>query len=311
MKVFYCDHVPLPLPPGHRFPIKKYQELRERLMSQGGFFQEQFLPSPPATREELLTTHTPDYLDRVFAGRLSDSERRALGFPWSESLVQRSRHSVGGTIAAARTALDNGVAAHLAGGTHHAFADTCGGFCLFNDVVIAARVLLAEGRIRRAVVVDADVHQGDGTAALVEDDPTIFSLSIHSQRNYPTVKRRSDRDVPLPDGCDDATYLDAWRDALNKVIVQSDSDFVLYIAGADPYEGDRYGRLKLTKAGLLERDRILFERCRNADLPVTIVLGGGYARDIADVVDIHAATITLAREMLPRRRAELVEDRQS
>lgn len=300
MKIFYCDEFVLPLPPSHRFPMTKYSRLREQLAASGRFPADAFQVPPPVLDEELLLAHSSDYLDRVKRGALSETEVRALGFPWSEALVRRSRHSVGGTISAGMSALRSGTSANLAGGTHHAFRDRGEGYCVFNDVVVASRVLQRNRLVDRTLVLDVDVHQGNGTAALVADDPTIFAFSIHSQKNYPVRKEKSDLDVEVPDGCHDEAYLAVLEPAVEQAIERSRADLVFYIAGADPFVGDRFGRLGLTKDGLAERDRICFDLCRQAGLPVALVMGGGYAPNIQDIVDIHAASVLAAERQLLR-----------
>jgi len=221
-------------------------------------------------------------------------EVRRVGLPWSPALVERSLRSVGGTVAACRVALANGIAVSLSGGTHHAFRDRGEGFCIFNDAAVAARLMQAEGRARRVVIVDCDVHQGNGTAAIFGDDTTIFTFSIHGANNFPFHKERSDLDVELPDGADDARYLDALRSALSPVLEEEKPDLVICLAGADPYQGDTLGRLALSKKGLAARDAMVLSRCSAMDLPVAVVMAGGYARPIEDTVDIHATTVRLA-----------------
>lgn len=292
MKIFYCDHFMLPLPEGHRFPMAKYRLLRERVIAAG---LESTLVEPPAvTDEQLLYVHDAAYVERVKTGTLSADAVRRLGFPWSAQLVERSRRSVGGTIAAVRAALEDGVSVNLAGGTHHAFTDRGEGFCVFNDAVVAARVAQRAGRVRRVAIIDLDVHQGDGTATLCADDPSIFTLSVHGARNYPLRKAVSDLDIALPDDTPDDEYLEAVDGGVRRALVVSRPDVAIYLAGADPFVGDRLGRLAVTKAGLRERDRIVLEKCRCAGVPVAIVMSGGYADPIEHTVDIHFATVELA-----------------
>lgn len=300
MKLFYCDQFVLPLPEKHRFPMQKYSRLRERLAQSPDFAQAEFLIPQPASDEQLLLAHDADYLARAKDGELTAAQVRALGFPWSAALVERSRRSVGGTIAAARSALSEGVGANLAGGTHHAFRDRGEGFCVFNDAVVAVRTLQAEGLIEKAVILDCDVHQGNGTACIVADDPTIFSFSIHGKSNYPIKKEVSDLDIALPDGTDDETYLHLLTPAVQEVLELSSPDLAIYLGGADPYVEDRFGRLGLSKAGLARRDEIVFSLCREANVPVAVVMAGGYAKNIDDIVDIHYQTMLLAKQMLAR-----------
>lgn len=296
MKVFYYDHFELPLPPGHRFPAHKYPLLRRRVTgaNQGQF---ELQVAPAAADDELLLAHDPAYLERLKTGTLSAREQRALGLPWSPQLLERSRRSVGATIAACRAALRDGAAATLAGGTHHAFADQPQGFCVFNDSAVAARALQREGRVRRAVVIDCDVHQGNGTAAIFADDPTVFTFSLHGQKNFPFRKERSDLDIELPDGGDDAAYLTALEQGLQSALPRAQAELAIYLAGADPFEGDRLGRLAVSKDGLAQRDRLVFDYCRRHGLAVATTMAGGYARDPEDVVDIHWRTLTQLAEV--------------
>jgi len=297
MKIFYCDQYPLPLPPGHRFPIQKYVLLREAILAAGLVPTEDLLAPEPASDEQILRAHDQDYLRRVKLGELTPKEIRRIGLPWSIELLARARCSAGGSIAACRAALRDGLAVSLAGGTHHAFRDHGQGFCVFNDSVIAARAMQAQGAVRRAVVVDCDVHQGNGTAAILADDPSIFTFSIHGARNFPFHKERSDLDVELEDGTEDEEYLDALRSGLDRALELAQAELAIYLAGADPYIGDQLGRLSLSKAGLAARDQLVFALCREAGLPVATVMSGGYGRRIEDTVDIHLATVRIAGEM--------------
>jgi acetoin utilization deacetylase AcuC-like enzyme len=241
--------------------------------------------------------HTRDYVRRFRQGALDAAELRRLGFPWSEALVERSYRAVGGTIAAARHALSHGLAMNLAGGTHHAFPDHGEGFCVFNDVAVAIRLLRREGLLRRAAVVDLDVHQGNGTHAIFAGDPDVFTFSMHGGRNYPFHKVAGTVDVELEDGAGDDVYLDLLATTLPRVLAESQPDLVCFIAGADPHEGDRLGRLKLSFDGLARRDAYVLERCREVGLPVAITIGGGYGVNIADTVTVHANTVRIAASM--------------
>lgn len=294
MKVFRTDEFVLPLPEGHRFPVMKYALLRQRVEAAGIVRPDELIAAPAARDEEITRAHTPEYLRRVKNGELTEKELRRIGFPWSPQMVERSRRSSGATIAAARAALREGVAVNLAGGTHHAFANRGEGYCVFNDAAIAARAMQAEGLARRIVIVDCDVHQGNGTAKIFENDPNVFTFSIHGAKNFPFHKQTSDLDVTLPDGADDATYLAALREALPIVLERAQADLAIYLAGADPYFDDAFGRMRLTKPGLLERDRFVLESCRTLDLPVAITMAGGYARRVEDTADIHFQTVKLA-----------------
>jgi acetoin utilization deacetylase AcuC-like enzyme len=297
MQIFTSDTFVLPLPTGHRFPMQKYALLRERVFAAALVPPDKRRIPAPASDAELLRAHAADYIERVRDGQLSAQEIRRIGFPWSPQMVERSRRSAGATIAACRAALDEGVGVNLAGGTHHAFADAGSGYCVFNDSAVAARAMQAEGRIRRAVIIDGDVHQGDGTAAILQDDETIFTLSIHGEKNFPFHKQRSDLDIELPDGTEDNAYLDALERGVIQAIEQSRADLAIYLAGADPYYDDRLGRLSLTKAGLAERDQVVFHYCQRAGLPLAISMAGGYARTIADTVDIHFQTVAAAADL--------------
>jgi acetoin utilization deacetylase AcuC-like enzyme len=294
VKAFYCDHFVLPLPEGHRFPMDKYRRLRERVIAQRIVPPDRVLEPAAASWETLARIHTPEYLEAVATGSLSREMQRRIGFPWSPAMVERARRSVGGTLAAIAAAFEDGTAANLAGGTHHAFADGGNGYCVFNDVAVACADLLASGRAHRPLVVDLDVHQGDGTAHIFRDEPRVFTLSVHGERNYPFRKQLSDCDVPLPDGTGDAEYLTALETHLLPILERHQPDAVFYLAGADAYEGDRLGRLTLTIEGLRARDRLVLEACRRRGLPVAVVMGGGYAPDIDAIVTIHANTIAEA-----------------
>lgn len=298
LKIFYCDHFVLPLPPEHRFPMKKYSLLRERVANANLVTQENLCPPPAATDVQLLRVHSAEYLAKVKIGTLSPSEIRRMGFPWSLELVERSRRSVGGTIAASRNALVDGMAVNLAGGTHHAGRDHGEGFCVFNDAVVAARTMQAEMRVERVLILDCDVHQGNGTAALCYDDPTIFTFSIHGEKNFPFRKVASDLDIALPDGTTDDAYLEALELGLLEALSLAHADLVIYLSGADAFVGDRLGRLSLTKAGLLERDKLVFGHCQSMGLPVATVMAGGYAPNIEDIVDIHFQTVRLVTTLM-------------
>jgi acetoin utilization deacetylase AcuC-like enzyme len=294
MKAFYSDHFVIPLPEGHRFPIQKYALLRQAVIDGGIVAPENLLIPEPASDDQILYAHDADYLRRVIAGQLTVHEIRRVGLPWSPELVCRARRSVGGTIRACRAALQEGVAVNLAGGTHHAFRNHGQGFCLLNDMVIATRTMQAEGRLQRVVIIDCDVHQGNGTASITADDPNIFTFSIHCEQNFPLHKEQSDLDIGLPKGTGDDAYLKALESGLQRSLEWADAELAIYQAGADPHEGDRLGHLALTHAGLSQRDRMVFDRCRQAGLPVAVVMGGGYGRRIQDTVKVHLETVRLA-----------------
>jgi len=292
VKVFHCDQFVYPLPPGHRFPAQKYALLHAQVAE--SLTPPVVLRVPDAASDEqLLRAHDAEYLAKVADGTLSEREVRRIGLPWSPELVERSRRSVGGTMEACRAALTDGIAISLSGGTHHAFADHGEGFCIFNDCAVTARTMQAEERVRRIVIIDCDVHQGNGTAAILADDPTVFTFSIHGAKNFPFHKERSDLDVELADRVDDATYLAALTAGMDAALAAARADLAIYLAGADPFVGDALGRLALSKAGLAERDRLVLDRCRRAGLPVAVVMAGGYARQIQDTVDIHLETVRL------------------
>jgi acetoin utilization deacetylase AcuC-like enzyme len=288
MDVWSHDRWGIPLPAGHRFPISKYGLLRARVEALGLATVREAEPVP---WEWLAAVHDADLLERIRSGTLSVREQRGLGLPWSEVLVERGRRSVGGTLCAARQAAAHGIGMNLGGGTHHAGRDFARGYCLFNDVVMALTRLRAEGLARRALIVDCDVHQGDGTAQLLGPDPEAFTLSLHGARNYPFERIPSDLDVDLPSGTGDAAYLEALSEALDAALPAAGADVAFYVAGADPWEGDRLGRLSLTKDGLRARDELVLDRLAAAGAAVVVVLAGGYAPDVTDTVDINLATV--------------------
>lgn len=297
MKIFYCDHFVLPLPPGHRFPMEKYALLRRCVVTGSLVPPESLLIPKPASDEQLFHAHDLAYVEKVKQGTLTAQEIRRMGFPWSTKLVERSRRSVGGTIGASRVALADGIGVNLAGGTHHAGRDHGEGFCVFNDSVVAARTMQAEGQVRRVIIIDCDVHQGNGTASILADDPGIFTFSIHGEKNFPFRKVPGDLDIGLEDGTSDLAYLDALETGLRQALARAKADFAIYLAGADPYVGDRLGRLAVSMVGLLERDRLVLEFCRRAGIPIAIVMAGGYAQPIADTVAVHFQTVQLAASM--------------
>ena len=298
MRAFYSDHFVLPLPEGHKFPMAKYARLRERILAERVIAPADLHEAPLASLDDLRLVHARAYVDAVVNGAVPADVQRRIGFPWSPQMVERSRRSVGATIAAANAALDDGAAANLAGGTHHAFADRGEGFCVFNDAAVAARVLQRDQHAGRIAIVDLDVHQGNGTAAIFANDPSVFTFSMHGDKNFPFRKEMSDLDVALEDGTGDDEYLALLRTHLVDVLNRHEPDFVFYLAGADPFEGDRLGRLKLTIAGLRQRDEIVMEACTRARLPVAISMSGGYANDVDAIVTIHSNTIRVACQSL-------------
>ena len=301
MLIYSTDHFVLPLPPTHRFPMRKYALLRRRIAA----VAPTLMREPDAvTDADLARVHDAAYINAVVTGTLDPRALQRIGFPWTPAMVERSRRSSGATLAACRSALASGCGVNLAGGTHHAHRDFGAGYCVFNDSVVALRALQFEGAIGRALIVDLDVHQGDGTAALLADDQSVFTLSLHGRGNFPFRKHASRLDVDLADGTGDGAYLATLAIALPRAIDAAQPDLAIYLAGADPFERDRFGRLALTKPGLAARDRFVLETLHGRGIPVAITMAGGYADDDEDVVDIHFATIALALELFaPAQRA--------
>jgi acetoin utilization deacetylase AcuC-like enzyme len=294
MILYYSDTFELPLPAGHRFPMSKYRLLRDRVVASEMAQNCQLHLAPAASDQELMLAHCPTYVERVQCGELSDLEIRRIGFPWSEKMVERSRRSSGASIAAALTAIDSCISVNMAGGTHHASTRAGGGYCVFNDACVAVRSLQKRDLIERALILDLDVHQGNGSAEICFGDPTIFTCSLHCDKNYPFLKARSDLDIGLPEGVGDEEYLEVLDSALQSIERDFEPQFVFYLAGADPYLGDRLGKMRLTKHGLALRDQRVFDWCHAKSLPVAIAMAGGYAPNVEDVVDIHFQTISLA-----------------
>lgn len=300
MQAFYSDQFVLPLPAGHRFPMEKYRMLRDRVALELPGVR--LMPAPPATDGELAFAHTPAYIDAIADGTVAPAITREIGFPWSPAMAERARRSVGATLAAARVALTEGIAANLAGGTHHAYADKGGGFCVFNDVAVTARVLQAEHGRRhglaqpplKVAVIDLDVHQGNGTAHIFRNDASVFTLSLHGDKNFPFRKEAGDLDVALADGCGDVEYLSALERGLEDLGQRFQPGMVIYLAGADPHEGDRLGRLKLSFEGLQARDRRVFDWCFSRKCPVVFVMAGGYGVDIETTVQAQVNTYRTA-----------------
>jgi acetoin utilization deacetylase AcuC-like enzyme len=297
MQVFYADQFVLPLPPGHRFPMGKYRLLRDRIAAE--LPQIRLMQAQPASDGELALVHTPGYVQAISDGSVAPGVMREIGFPWSTAMAERARRSVGATIAACRAAAVEGVAANIAGGTHHAYPDKGGGFCVFNDAAVAARLMQAEQARRsrqplRVAIVDLDVHQGNGTARIFQGDPTVFTLSLHGQKNFPFRKEASDLDVDLPDGTGDDVYLHALERALEELAHRFDPQLLIYLAGADPHEGDRLGRLKLTWDGLEARDRRVFDWAWQRGVPLAFAMAGGYGRRLEDTVQVQINTFSVA-----------------
>ena len=302
MKAFYSDQFVLPLPAGHRFPMAKYRLLRDRVAA--NLPQVRFAQAPAASDGELALVHTPDYIEGISTGKIDPRIVREIGFPWSDAMAQRARRSVGATIEACRSALHEGVAANLAGGTHHAHADRGGGFCVFNDAAVAARLMQAEAtrplhgqRPRpplQVAIIDLDVHQGNCTARIFARDASVFTLSLHGDKNFPFRKEASDLDVALPDGCGDEEYLHAQDLALDELAHRFEPGLVIYLAGADPHEGDRLGRLKLTTDGLEARDRWVFEWAWQRKVPLALTMAGGYGTNLDTTVTAQLNTWRVA-----------------
>lgn len=294
MRAYYSDIFVLPLPETHRFPMRKYSLLRQRIADENVLPIENLLIPDGATDEQLSRCHEPSYIEKVKNGDLTDKEIRRIGFPWSPGLVERSRRSTGATICAAYAALDDAISLNLAGGTHHAGINHGEGFCVFNDCAVAARELQAETNIRKIAVIDCDVHQGNGTAEICSGDDSIYTFSIHGEKNFPFRKIFGDLDIGLPNDTEDPHYLEQLEQALKIAFRSHQPEFVFYIAGADPFIGDRLGKLALTKAGLAQRDEMVLRYCQKAQIPATVVMGGGYAPEVDDIADIHLQTVKIA-----------------
>lgn len=299
MKAFYCHHFVLPLPDGHSFPMDKYRLLYERVKTNAALWNIDLIEPRAASDEDLQRVHCPDYIQRMSNGSASEQEMRRIGFPWSAMMIERSRRSSGATMQALEAAIqENTIAVNLAGGTHHAAYNRGGGYCVFNDSVVAARYVQGTQRVKKILIVDLDVHHGNGTAELCKNDDSIFCFSMHAEKNYPAIKPSSDLDVALPSQTGDAEYLDQLAHNLPIAIERANADAVVYLAGADPYAGDRLGYLSLTKPGLAQRDRYVIQNCRRAGLPVAISMAGGYCPQVEDIADIHAETVRLAATLL-------------
>ena len=301
MRLFYTDHFELPLPEGHRFPMSKYRLLRRHVASSDLHRDDVLLVPPAATDDQLLLVHDAQYVRAVVEGSLTAAQIRRIGFPWSPKMVERSRRSTGATIQAADAALEEGIAANLAGGTHHAMTDTGEGYCVFNDAAVAIRTLQSKGSIQRACVVDLDVHQGNGTAEIFASDPSVFTLSVHGDKNFPLRKSPSDLDIALQDGTADGAYLEALSDAFRHLdyVARRDGNFdiCIYLAGADPYSDDRLGRLNLSMNGLKTRDQMAIQWCFERQIPCVITMAGGYSPNVSDIVAIHATTLSVAHAL--------------
>jgi len=296
MHICYTPRYYADIGEGHVFPIRKFELVRDRLVAEGTVAPAEIVEPREAAVADVLLVHTDDYVTRLRAGALTPRELRRLGLPWSKALVRRSFLATSGTINAARLALEGGVGANLAGGTHHAFPDRGEGFCVLNDVAVAVRVLRRDGLARRAAVVDLDVHQGNGTAFIFAEDASVFTFSMHGAKNYPLFKQRSTLDVELADGTGDEEYMGELSRHLPRVF-EHRPELVFYLGGADPFAGDKLGRLGLSVAGLRARDELVLGECRRRGVPVATVMSGGYAADIDDTVEIHCNTIRAAKEI--------------
>lgn len=296
LRAWSSSRFTIDLPLGHRFPIAKYQAIRDSVVERGILPADAVLEPDRAERWALTLVHTPEYLDQIYDGALAAAEERRLGLPWSERLLERSLRTVQATIEAAQDALVRGAGVTLAGGTHHAFPERGEGFCVFNDVAVAIRLLQREGRIERALVVDLDVHQGNGTARIFSDDADVYTFSMHGRKNYPFHKEPGSLDVELEDGCDDITYLALLNQHLPHAIQIARPDVVFYLAGSDPYREDRFGRLGLSAEGLARRDRLVVRSCRSRGLPLVLTMAGGYARSLDDIAMIHSESVSLVLE---------------
>jgi acetoin utilization deacetylase AcuC-like enzyme len=296
MRVFYTPRYYADIGAGHIFPIRKFELVRNKLLAEGTLSPAELIEPVPASVADVLLVHTEDYISRLRSGALTSKEIRRLGLPWSESLVSRSFYAVGGTIAASLAALEDGFASNLAGGTHHSFPDRGEGFCVLNDVAIAIRTLRQRGLVRRAAIVDCDVHQGNGTATIFAEDDETFTFSMHGANNYPLFKAHSSLDVELEDGTTDETYLSTLGENLPAVFAE-DPNIVFYLAGADPHEGDKLGRLAVSMNGLCRRDVYVLQECYEREIPVVTVMSGGYGKEINDTIEIHCNTIRMVKEV--------------
>ena len=296
MHVFYTPRYYAEIGAGHIFPIRKFELVRDKLLGEGTLRLDEIFEPVPASVEDVLLVHSEDYVSRLCDGTLTTKEIRRLGLPWSESLVRRSFYAVGGTLAATEASLAEGYSSNLAGGTHHSFPERGEGFCVLNDVAIAIRAMRARKLIKRAAIVDCDVHQGNGTATIFADDTDTFTLSVHGANNYPLFKAQSSLDVELPDGTSDDEYLECLGHHLPTVL-DHEPDVVFYLAGADPYAGDKLGRLALSIDGLRARDEFVLRECYEREVPVVTVMSGGYGKDINDTIEIHCNTIRMVKEV--------------
>ncbi len=294
MYALSSDRHVIDLPPHHTFPIQKYRLLREQLLAEGTLRPDELLEPSLISPIDVRRVHTEEYWRQLTGGTLPEKAIRRLGLPWSEALLRRSQASAQGTLTAARIALSHRVAMNLAGGTHHAFADHGEGYCVLNDIAIAIRCLQHDRWMQRMAIIDCDVHQGNGTAAIFAEEPDVFTFSIHGASNYPLVKVPGSLDIGVPDGTGDEDFLRALRPAVDRIMNEFRPGLIFYLAGADPHERDRLGKLRLTHEGLRRRDELVLQACREAAVPVAITLGGGYGKDVQDTVEAHCNTVRAA-----------------
>ena len=299
-RIFYSPYYYADIGENHVFPIKKFELVRDKLLKEKTVLPSEIVEPQPARVEDVLLVHTEDYIKRLRNGTLTEREIRRLGLPWSKSLVRRSFLASSGTINAARNALENGVASNLAGGTHHSFPDRGEGFCVLNDVAVAIKVLQKERLAQRFLIVDCDVHQGNGTAFIFRDDESVYTFSMHGAKNYPLFKETSTLDIELPDGTNDEKFLATLNEALPKIF-QHAPDIVFYLGGADPFEKDKLGRLSLTIEGLRQRDELVLRFARERNVPIVTTMSGGYAEDVNDTVEIHCNTIRAVKRVFDER----------
>ncbi|AWV99987.1 histone deacetylase family protein [Arcticibacterium luteifluviistationis] len=297
LKIAYSPIYIYELPDGHRFPMEKYELIPAQLLHEGTVSQENFFHPTALNDEEILLTHTAEYLDKLKTQNLSRKEIRAIGFPMSSKLIERGRYIANGTLQCARYAIKHGVAMNIAGGTHHSFADHGEGFCIYNDIAIASNILLKEGVFNKILIVDLDVHQGNGTAKIFENEPRVFTFSLHGAKNYPLRKDQSDLDIGLEDNTTDELYLSTLKDTLPKLIEQVKPQIVFYLSGVDILETDKLGRLSVSIEGCKERDRFVLQTCRDLNLPLCISMGGGYSPAIRHIIEAHANTFRLANDI--------------
>ena len=297
LKIAFHEIYKYQLPDGHRFPMMKYELLPEQLLYEGSVSEDQFFKPDMLSDKDILLTHDAHYLAKLNGQALTDKEIRKIGFPMSPTLVERGKHIANGTYMCANYAIKYGVSMNIAGGTHHSFAERGEGFCLFNDIAIAANLLLSQNLVSKILIVDLDVHQGNGTAKIFENELRVYTFSMHGANNYPVRKETSDLDIGLPDKAEDALYLTTLRNTLLRLMDEVQPDFIFYLSGVDIIEQDKLGRLSVTKEGCKQRDKYCFQTFKSYGIPVAVSMGGGYAHRVADIVDCHANTFRMAQEI--------------